>query len=211
MRSWNKTHGASDRDVGKHDRDRPGGGSKQKASGGDERRLAQKSQATTLLRYCFEDIATCGGDIPFDPSEPNPQKTYTLNFGSTSGATAIVARAAVLLQSWVVKELGSVFDTVTRRALWFALDLNTRSKTPCKDQIGVMPDLNRIILHLILKRTPSRWGAIISILIGDVIHGGGGWRWTPGGGLTPAGPRVDRVPLRRLSADERDASLGSRS
>jgi hypothetical protein len=142
MRSWNKTHGASDRDVGNHDRDRPGGGSKQKASGGDERRLAQKSQATTLLRYCFEDIATCGGDIPFDPSEPNPQKTYTLNFGSTSGATAIVARAAVLLQSWVVKELGSVFDTVTRRALWSALDLNTRSKRPKPNYFASDPEEN---------------------------------------------------------------------
>jgi subtilase family protein len=155
-----------------------------------------------------QNIATCGGDIPFDPSQPSPQKTYTLNFGGTSGATAIVAGAGVLLQSWAVKELGSVFDTLTLRALLSDSDLNTRSKSPCKDQVGVMPDLNRIMLQLILEKIPSRWDAIISILIGGVIYGGGGWRWTPGGGLTPVGPRVDRVPLRSLSADKRDVLVG---
>ena len=30
----------------------------------------------------------------------------------------------------------------------------------------------------------------------------------PGGGLTPVGPRVDRVPLRSLSADKRDVLVG---
>ena len=155
-----------------------------------------------------QHIATCGGDIPFDPNEASPQKTYTLNFGGTSGATAIVAGAAVLLQSWALKQLGGVMITLTLRALLSDTTLNTQSKTPSQDRIGVMPDLNRIIVTLTPTKIPNRWDAIFSILIGGVIYGGGGWSWTPGGGLTPVGPRVDRVPLSGLWADKRDVLVG---
>jgi hypothetical protein len=74
--------------------------------------------------------------------------------------------------------------------------------------LSCLPDLNRIILHLTLTRIPDKWDAIFSILIGGVIYGGGGWVWTPGAGLTPVGPRVDRVPLSGLSADKRDVLIG---
>ena len=179
------------------------------SSGIPHERLGFSNFGSRVDCYAWgQNIATCGGDIPFDPTEPSPQKTYTLNFGGTSGATAIVAGAAVLLQSWAIKEFGSIFDTLTLRALLSDSNLNTHSKTPSNDRIGVMPDLNRIILHLILKRIPSRWDAIISILFGGVIYGGGGWIWTPGGGFTPVGPRVDREPLRSLSADKRDVLVG---
>ena len=71
-----------------------------------------------------------------------------------------------------------------------------------------MPDLRRIIVHLTPRNIPNRWDAIFSILIGGVIYGGGGWSWTPGGGLKPIPPRVDRVPLSGLSADKRDVLVG---
>ncbi len=52
-----------------------------------------------------ENIATCGG-FGFTTIGNTPQNSYMLNFGGASGATAIVAGAAVLLQSWAAKHLG---------------------------------------------------------------------------------------------------------
>ncbi len=98
--------------------------------------------------------------------------------------------------------------TLTLRALLSDTKLNTQSKTPSQDRIGVMPDLNRIIVTLTLTKMPNGWDAIFSILIGGVIYGGGGWSWTPGGGLKPVGPRVDRAPFSGLSADKRDVLVG---
>ena len=60
--SRNRTHGASDSDGGNHDRDRHGGSSKQKARGGDKRRLT-KSHGYTLLRYLRSE--------PFQLSRPS--------------------------------------------------------------------------------------------------------------------------------------------
>jgi hypothetical protein len=109
--------------------------------------------------------------------------------------------------SWAVNHLGSPFPTWKVRALLADRNLNTHSKTPYVDKIGVMPDLKSILSDI--KGTIfNRLDAIFSILIGGIIYGGGGWRWTPGGGLEPVGPRVDRTPLTRLSADKRDVLIG---
>ncbi len=151
-----------------------------------------------------ENIATCGG---FPTSiGTSLQTAYMLNFAGTSGASAIVAGAAALLQSWAAKTFGNVLSTSRLRALLSNPSLNTHSKTPVNDRIGVMPDLKRIIQHL--SRIPNRWDAIISILIGGIIYDGGGWIWTPGGGITPVPPRGDRVPLSGLSPDKRDILVG---
>jgi hypothetical protein len=154
-----------------------------------------------------ENIATCGG-FPFTAIGTSPQTAYMLNFAGTSGATAIVAGAAVLLQSWAVKHLGNLLDTSTVRAVLSDASLNTPSKTPVHDQIGVMPDLRRIIVQLSLNRIRSRWDAIIAILFGGVAYGGGGWVWIPGEGLKPVPPRGDRELLSSLSADKRDVLVG---
>ncbi len=132
-----------------------------------------------------ENIATCGG-YPSTLLGTTAQTAYMLNFAGTSGASAIIAGAAVLLQSWTAEQLGGVLSTSTLRALLSDPNLNTHSKVPINDRIGVMPDLKRIIQRLSVNRIPGKLDAMISTLIGGVIYGGGGWRWTPGGGFTPS-------------------------
>jgi hypothetical protein len=148
------------------------------------------------------NITTCGG-FPLTGSS-TPQTAYMTNFAGTSGATAIVAGAAVLLQSWAARNLGHVFAPATLRALLSDPSLNTHSKVPLNDRIGVMPDLRRIILHLGLSRIPRRWEAIFAILFGGVIYGGGGWSWIPGNPPKPVPPRVDKTPFGDLSPERRD-------
>jgi hypothetical protein len=131
-----------------------------------------------------------------------------LNFGGTSGATAIVAGAALLVQSWAAKHLGNVLDTSTLRALFSDPSLSTQSKMPIHDRIGVMPDLKRIILQLSSDTIRSRWDAILSILFGGVTSGGGGWVWIPGERPKPVPPRGDRELLSSLSAEKRDVLVG---
>ena len=69
-----------------------------------------------------------------------------------------------------------------------------------------MPDLRRIIEHL---KAPVRGldAAVIAILFGAVAQDGPGFVWTPGGGLTPVGPRVDRTELTQFSPAKRDLIL----
>src|SRR5262245_26798585 len=113
---------------------------------------------------------SCGG---FPTSiGTSPQTAYMLNFAGTSGASAIVAGAAALLQSWAAKTFGNVLSTSRLRALLSDQNLNTHSKMPVNDRIGVMPDLKWIIQHL--SRIPNRWDAILSILIGGIIYDGRG-------------------------------------
>jgi serine protease len=62
---------------------------------------------------CFawgSDITTCGGF----PRRSSPQTAYRTDFGGTSGASAIIAGAAVLLQSWAVKHGGTLGTTQLR-------------------------------------------------------------------------------------------------
>jgi hypothetical protein len=153
-----------------------------------------------------EHIATCGGDIPMNPDVTNPQQAYTLSFGGCSGATAIVAGAAALMQSWATGHQGAPLPPATLRALLSDLSLNTPTKSPNDDRIGVMPDLARVIQHLSV-RAPRTWAAVWMILFG-VIQDGGGWGFKPGGGgpIPPWGPDVWLgLPL---EADKRDVLVG---
>lgn len=69
---------------------------------------------------------------------------YPMNFGQTSAATAIVAGAAVLLQSWR-DTIGEPRYTPARlRELFRDPTLNTASHS-ASDRIGVMPNLKAII------------------------------------------------------------------
>lgn len=71
---------------------------------------------------------------------------YTHDFGGTSGATAIVAGAALLLQAWAKKyRSGGVFLPEDVRRLLSEPGLNTKSQNGAADGIGVMPDLRAII------------------------------------------------------------------
>lgn len=71
---------------------------------------------------------------------------YTTNFTGTSGAAAIVAGAAILLQSWA-KQVGTPFTTSELRGrLSDRTDgVNTPSEFADTDLIGVMPNLKHLI------------------------------------------------------------------
>jgi hypothetical protein len=157
-----------------------------------------------------QNIATCGilQKLPYIGT--SPQTSYTLYFAGTSGATAIVAGAAVLLQSWALKWFGSVLNPTVLRALLSDHGLNTCSKAPSNDRIGVMPNLRRIIGHLKSLRHASRWDAIISILFGGVIYGGGGWSWIPGSPPQPVPPRNERLQFQfdEMPNEKRDLVVG---
>jgi subtilisin family serine protease len=92
---------------------------------------------------CFawgERIDTCGdGWTSTDPS------TYTTNFGGTSGASPIVAGAALLLQAFRIGSGQPRVDPGTLRAVLSTPLLNTASAQPAVDLIGVMPNLRAII------------------------------------------------------------------
>ena len=165
-------------------------------------RMAFSNYGSRVDCYAWgENIATCGG------WGLTPQAAYMINFAGTSGASAIVAGAAVLLQSWALKHQGGPLGTAALRSILSDVSLNTPSQNPTIDRIGVMPDLKRLIQHLNGSRVPRRLDAIIALLIGGIAQDGGGWKWTPGGGLTPVGPRTDKQG-NGLSADQRDMIIG---
>ncbi|HZO39132.1 MAG TPA: S8 family serine peptidase [Methylomirabilota bacterium] len=72
---------------------------------------------------------------------------YTSDFGGTSAASAIVAGAALLVQSVAEAKLGHRLDAEELRDLLAdkTPGVNTPSNNPPVDLIGVMPNLKRII------------------------------------------------------------------
>ena len=70
---------------------------------------------------------------------------YTTGFGGTSGASPIVAGAALIVQGIAQFSLGRRFSPLDLRALLTAS--GTPSATPATDKIGVMPDLRAIITN----------------------------------------------------------------
>ena len=155
-----------------------------------------------------ENIVTCGTSPFTTPPGTSPQQAYMSDFAGCSGATAIVAGAAVLLQSWALKQFGHVLSPAEVRSLLSDDNLNTRSQSPSNDMIGVMPNLRRIIEHVRSKLTRGRWDAVFAILFGGVIYGGGGWSLTPGSPPQPVPPRVDRLEFEAIPEDQRDVLIG---
>ena len=152
---------------------------------------------------CFgwgESIDTTG-----DGWTGNTTTAYTSGFGGTSGASPIVAGAAVLLQAWGAAHTGSRYSPAAVRACLSLPVLNTPSQTPSTDRIGVMPNLRTIIesSQRQSRFDPDRWRMVVEILFGVIQDGGGVI-------LGPHGPKpVDPWgPLRRMSADKRDVLLG---
>jgi subtilisin family serine protease len=130
-----------------------------------------------------EDITTSG-----DGWTGTSTTSYTASFGGTSGATPIVAGAAVLLQSWRTRTLGQPHYAPHRLRELLSEAGNTPSANPGTDRIGVMPNLRQIIEG----ETPARggrdrWMLIVQILFG-IIQDGGGLGWVPGRGPVPVGP-----------------------
>lgn len=115
---------------------------------------------------------------------------YTTGFGGTSGASPMVAGAAVLLQGWRRARTGLVMDPDTVRA-WLRSTVNTPSADPAVDRIGVMPDLRGIFEAIDrddkFGRIEDRFVAWVYILFG-VINDAPGVVWVPGKGPVPVDP-----------------------
>lgn len=131
-----------------------------------------------------QNIDTCG-----DGWTGNATNTYTPSFGGTSGASPIVAGAALLLQSWSAGAGRGRYTPSELRGLLSSTALNTASANPGNDRIGVMPNLRAIIQAETFRGLidANRWRAIIWILFG-VTNDAGGLGIKPGGGPIPIDP-----------------------
>ena len=79
---------------------------------------------------------------------------YTAHFGETSGAAAIVAGVALIVQGIAQAALGRRFSPRELRDLLSLTANGTPSATPATDRIGVMPDLRKIITNNRLDLAP---------------------------------------------------------
>lgn len=145
---------------------------------------------------CFawgNEFRCCSDGDKGEGHEGNPPEATYGVFGGASGATAIVAGAALLIQSLAIREGFGVLDPDEMRRVLSAPGLNTSSNEtgdeqydaehkddPDINRIGVMPDLSRIIVYLRMeKNAPWRWLVRLA------------WAWTIVlGGIivTPIGP-----------------------
>jgi len=115
--------------------------------------------------------------------------SYTGGFSGTSGASPIVAGAAVLINCWKKRQSdASSYDSEGMRDVLSDPTLNTASANPASDRIGVMPDLRTIFEHLDSwqLRLP-RYAAWVYILFG-LIDDRPGVIWVPGKGPVPIDP-----------------------
>ena len=114
----------------------------------DRHRLAYMNHGKRIDCYAWgENIVTTTTN---DAGESNTE--YRTDFGSTSGASAIVAGAALIVQGIAQAVLGRRFSPRELRALLTAN--GTLSKTPATDKIGVMPNLLAIITNNQLNVAP---------------------------------------------------------
>lgn len=70
---------------------------------------------------------------------------YTKKFGGTSGASAIIAGAAIVVQGIVAAKTGRRYSPAQMRAILSHAPTSTPSANPVKDLIGTMPNLRAII------------------------------------------------------------------
>lgn len=115
--------------------------------------------------------------------------SYTGGFNGTSGASPIVAGAAVLINCWKKRQSGAhAYASEDMRDLLGDTTLNTQSANPASDRIGVMPDLRAIFesLDRWQLRVPH-YAAWVYILLG-LIDDSPGVIWIPGKGPVPVDP-----------------------
>ena len=164
---------------------------------------------TRLTFSCHGSRIDCYGwgeniDTTGDGGTGNLTNTYTMGFNGTSGASPMVAGAAVLLQSWRKPRSQAYSPEILRDLL--TSHLNTASANPAIDRIGVMPNLRAILETEIEneKWRPLRenYMALVYILFG-IIDDAPGVVWVPGKGPVPVDPGW-RPISRTIAAPKRD-------
>lgn len=150
-----------------------------------------------------ENIDTTG-----DGWTGNSVTAYTGSFGGTSGASPMVAGAAVLVQALSTRHRGARYTPANLRELLSDARYGTASANPSSDQIGVMPDLRSIfdqVLDVPLFARIKIYRAILYILFG-VINDAPGVVIGPDGRPVPVGP-WDPTMI-RLAAEKWDMLIG---
>ena len=129
--------------------------------------------------------------------------SYTGGFNGTSGASPIVAGAAVLINCWKKRQPGGhAYASEDMRDVLSDPVLNTESANPSSDRIGVMPDLRAVFEHLDRwqLRLP-RYAAWVYILFG-LLDDSPGVIWVPGKGPVPVDPGWGK--RMRIANEQRD-------
>jgi hypothetical protein len=112
-------------------------------------------QALTRSRISFStfgsrmDCHAIGGAI-VTTSTPGPPYRGVVpgtGFGGTSGASAIIAGAAVVMQG-IARARGTTLTPDRMRNVLSDPALNTLTDNPAADRIGVMPDLEQVAQHI---------------------------------------------------------------
>jgi subtilisin family serine protease len=126
------------------------------SSGKTHRRLNFSNFGSRIDCYAWGENITTTGDGR-DGQDPHQ---YIDNFGGTSGASPIIAGAAILIQS-IQRALGgeSILPEQMRVILADPATA-TLSENPDLDRIGVMPDLKNILQRLFLNPAEDRLVAI---------------------------------------------------
>jgi serine protease len=93
--------------------------------------------------------------VTLDSDYSHAKSLYTAGFSGTSGASAIVAGAALAVQGLAYADTGQVFGGWQLRDILSDSTLGTPSNSPETDRIGVMPDLNRLIASHALALAPD--------------------------------------------------------
>lgn len=152
-----------------------------------------------------ENISTTG-----DGWTGTSTTAYTDFFGGTSGASPMVAAAALLLQSWSRSARKKSYGPSTMRSLLSDTGTNTASANPAQDRIGVMPDLRAVIEKQQendrYRVDWDRYMTFVYILFG-VLNDAPGLIWVPGKGPVPVDP--DWGPGRmNFTGAKRDLLIG---
>jgi Subtilase family len=100
------------------------------------------------------DCYAWGNNITTTGNNGNGGTTaYTSNFGATSGAAAIIAGAAIAIQSMALAAGKPRYNARQLRDILSDPATGTSSSNPVLDKIGVMPDLKKIYEKYIMEES----------------------------------------------------------
>jgi hypothetical protein len=108
------------------------------------KRLGSSNHGSRIDCYARGKNLTTTGNY-----DESPAALYTSKFGGTSGASAIIAGAAIAVQSMVHAAGKNRLTPPQLRKILSNPDTGTNSHDPLLDKIGVMPDLKQIFQKFI--------------------------------------------------------------